>query len=771
MKALGNLILWISIFSLLGGSSSCSLSRSLKDGEYLLKKNQIVIIGEKRVKEKQQVKEDLKRVAVQKPNAKVFGFMPIKLWFFLAANKNKDTKFTWWIKNKVGEAPVIFDSLLASKSDKSIANYMNNYGYFDAKVRHEITYHKRKASVVFYVEPKKYWEIGRVLYPRPTYRTDSLVWQNHKKSILIKGSRFDIKNLKAERERIENDLKNSGYFLFNKDYVNFDLDTNDLDHVVNINVFVNQPSDSTQHQQYKINRIYTTTDFGTDPSGITLKRDTLKVLEYSFIYKKQKIKPSILLDGIFFKNGQLYQKDNYSRTLRRLNDFGTFKFVSIEFSKVDSNVNLLNPLINLTPAKRQTVGVDAQANVNLEGFFGVAGGITYKNRNLFNRADLLVVDLTTGIQFQFANKKPVQIITTQVGANISYYWNKFLFPFYTPKLKYQRPKTRFNINYNFEERYDFDANDNRVFFYDLHNFGAQFGYEWEPTTFMRHQVNPLVFNLYLIPKQGQEFIDRLNANESLKNTFQERIILGSSYSFTYTSQKTNTDKKYIYDRVGIESAGNLLMAGFSLANLKNTIKRPYTIANREFAEYFRIENDLRGFYRINANSSFAGRTFIGVAIPFGNSTTVPFIKQYFTGGPNSMRGFRVREVGPGAYSDPDYSLGDRRIGFFNQTGDIKIELNAELRFDIYKWFKGALFMDIGNVWLLNNDPQRPKGNFEFNRFWNEFAMNFGGGLRFDFNFFVIRFDYGVPFRDPRINSKNKWFISQGQFQLAVGYPF
>lgn len=771
MNAFYKIALFVFVATSLAGVSSCSLSRSLKDGEYLLKKNKVVIISPKKLQENQQVNEDLRRVAVQKPNNKVFGFMPIKLWFFLAANKNKDTKFTWWIKNKVGEAPVIFDSLLAAKSDKSMSNYMQNYGYFEANVSHEVVYQKRKATVIYKVTPKQYWKVGRVLYPRPTYKTDSITWQNHNKSLLTTGSRFDIKNLKAERERIESDLKNSGFFYFTKDYVNYDLDTNGLDHIVNINVYINQNSDSTQHQQYFINKIYTTTDFGTDAIGTFVKRDTLTIFENNFLYKKQKIKPSILLDGIFFKKGQLYQKDNYSRTLRRLNDFGTFKFVSIEFARLDTTVNLLNAIINLTPAKRQTLGVDAQANVNLEGFFGVSGGLSYKNRNLFKRADLLVVDLTTGVQFQFASKKPVKIITTQFGANISYYWNKFLFPFYTTRLKFLRPKTKFNLNYNFEQRYDFDANDNRVFFYNLHNFGAQFGYEWEPNPYMRHQINPIVFNLYLIPKKGQEFIDRLDANASLKNTFQERIILGSSYSFTFTSQKSTKDNKYIYDKVGLESSGNLLMAGFSLANLNNTISKPYKIADREFAEYFRVENDLRGFYRINNHSSFAGKSFIGIAVPFGNSTTIPFIKQYFTGGPNSMRGFRVREVGPGGYSDPDYSLGDRRIGFFNQTGDLKIEFNAELRFDIYKWFKGALFMDVGNVWLLNNDPLRPNGNFAFNRFWNEFAMNFGGGLRFDFNYFVIRFDYGVPFRDPRINSKNKWHISQGQFQLAVGYPF
>jgi outer membrane protein insertion porin family len=759
--------------------SSCSVTKKFKENEFLLKQNEINIVGYKKLQNRQKVHDDLKQVAIQKPNIKAFGFLPFKLWFYTAANKDKENKVTWWIKNKVGEPPVIYDSLLAAKSDKLIQNYMQNYGYFQAQVSHELKFKKKKVTVAYTIVPGEYWKVGNVLYPRPTYKTDSIVWQNHHRSMLKPNTRFDITNLKAERERIENDLKNSGFYFFTKDYVNYELDTNNANRMVNINVYVNQPSDSVIHQQYWINNVYTTPDFGTDAPGQNPKRDTLQIAEFSFISKKLKYHTGTLLDGIFFKRDQLYQRDNYLRTVRRFSDLGSFKFVSVDFAKANRPGNFLDAVINLTPAKRQTLGGDIQGNYTTDisgGFFGVSGGISYKNRNLFKRSDLLVIELNTGFQFQFASKKPVSIITNDVSASTTYYFNKFLFSKPTSTFKFQRPKTKISLTYSYEKRFDFNSANTRVFYYTLHNFGALFGYEWEPNTFMRHQLNPFVFSLYILPQKGADFITRLNNNPSLKNSFEERIIFGPNYTFFYTNQKTKNDKKYIYNRISVEAAGNLLMAGFSLANLakktKDTI--PYKIAKREFAEYFRIENEFRGFYRFDAHVSFAGRGYLGLGLPYGNSKTMPFIKQFYTGGPNSLRGFRIREMGPGSYVGDGFNDPTRVTGFFSQAGDIKIELNGELRFDIYKWLKGAVFTDVGNIWLLNKDAQRPNAEFDFKRFWNEFAVDIGAGVRLDFSYFVIRFDYGIPVRDPRYTT-NKWRFKDksqfGQFQLAVGYPF
>ncbi|MFM2305900.1 MAG: hypothetical protein RLZZ367_569, partial [Bacteroidota bacterium] len=224
---------------------------------------------------------------------------------------------------------------------------------------------------------------------------------------------------------------------------------------------------------------------------------------------------------------------------------------------------------------------------------------------------------------------------------------------------------------------------------------------------------------------------------------------------------------------------NIIYAGFKLANL-NSANQTFYIAKRPFSQFFRIDADLRNHFRMGNHSSFGMRVYTGIGVPYGNSKALPFVKQFFVGGPNSLRGFLIREIGPGGYSDPssyNAESGEKtNTGFFNQTGDIKLEMNAEIRFDIYKWLKGALFADAGNVWLMRKDT-RTLGEFNIKRFWSEFAVDAGAGIRLDFNFFVIRFDYGFPLRDPRRTEGKRWQFKDGQafktgqFQLAIGYPF
>jgi outer membrane protein assembly factor BamA len=596
---------------------------------------------------------------------------------------------------------------------------------------------------------------------------------------LHKGDKFDVTTLKAEQDRIVTDLKNSGFFYFSKDYVTFDCDTNTTPKIVNVTVHINQPTDSIQHQQYRINEIYVTSDFGAElAGGGPVKRDTTHINEFYFMTHKKTVRAEVIMDGIFEKQGQLYTKDNYTKTVRTLSNLIAFKFVTVDYIRVPGKDNYLNCIINLTPGKKQSFNVEGQANISQEGYFGLSGLISYKDKNLTHRSDLLTIDFVPSVQFQFGKGKPVQIITEDFAPSVSYYFNKILFPFSKKlnlSLKDKTPRTHLSIKYNYENRYDFDNNANRQFFYTLHGFNASFGYEWNRNAFMRHVFNPINFTLFLLPEQGTYFIQRLDSNPTLKSSYQPQIIFGPSYTFTYTNQRTKTDRKYMFFRTSLETAGNILMAGFSLANIGKTKTLPYEILKKDFSEYVRGEFDLRGYYRLDNHSMFAGRSFFGIAVPYGNSTAVPFTKQFSVGGPTSLRGFEIREVGPGGYLSPIHDR-NAAIGFFNQTGDMKMEANLELRFDIFKWLKGAVFTDMGNVWLLKKDPATPQGDFEFNRFWKEFAIDVGTGVRLDFNYFVIRLDYGIPIRNPSIAGNNKWHIHEtnlgpGVFQLAVGYPF
>ena len=757
-------------------NSGCKVSKNFIDGQTLLVKNKVVFVNDKNTKERQKTHDDLLHVIAQQPNKRVFGFMPFKLWLYTAANnRKKENKMRWWIKNKVGEAPVIYDPDLADKSDKLMETFLQNYGYLYAHVSHTLITKKKKSYVTYSINRGPLWHIGSVTFPSAPYLTDSLTQQHKGQSRIHPGDKFDITALKAERDRVETDMKNNGFYFFGKEYVAFDLDTSIIPFTVNVTMRINQINDSTPHQQFWINDIYVTTDFGIDLVSGPVHRDTLTINEFHFINKKKVIRPAVVLDNTFIKHNQLYSKTNYVKTVKALSSLAIYKFVTVEYTRMPGMDRYLNCVISMTPGKRQAVSASAEANINYEGFFGVAGTLSYKNKNLSKRSDLLAVDFTPGVQFEFGRKQPVRIITKEFAATASYYFNKFLFPFskkFALTLKDKAPKTRISIRYNYEQRYDFDSLGQRAFFYTLHGFNASFGYEWNQSNFIRHVLNPFNFTLFLLPQTGPYFLQRLDANPVLKSSYQEQIILGPSYAFIYDNQVSKNDLRHMRFTVNLETAGNALMAGFAAANANRNRVLPYTIFHKDFSEYVRGEFDLRGYLRLSNHSSFVGRSYLGIAVPYGNSTSVPFTKQFSSGGPNSLRGFLVREVGPGAYKNPNQATNEL-TGFFNQTGDMKLEGNIELRFDIFKWFKGAIFTDVGNVWLVNRDLDRPLANFQFDRFYKEFAMDVGAGLRLDFSYFVIRVDYGMGVRDPSRDG-NKWYFNTktpGRFQLAVGYPF
>ncbi len=764
---------------------SCKVAKNLPEGQSLLVKNKFILQTSAKPSDKQKMRDDLGKIATQKPNRKFIGFMPFRLWIYHNATKKKKlTKFRQWLIDKVGEAPVIYDSTLTLVSEGKMENYLFNYGYFYNDVTDTSFTKNKKTTVVYTVKTNDPWKIGNVELPKRHVPTDSIVRERRKKSFLKRGDRFDITNLKSERDRIETALKNSGYYYFNREYVTFDLDSSSESKTVNIKITINPPNDSTEHQQYRINRIYIISDYSTDILNDTLRRDTMTQGEYSFISRRMTFRKGALVDAVFFRQGDLYSKENEVKTINRFSLLGTFKFISLDFNRAMRDSNYLDCHIYLTPAKKQGITYNLEANVTNEGLFGLSGSINYKNKNLSKRADQLLIDLSSGVQLRFSKKEKVQIINTTANVNITYYLNKFLVPFRAKIFsRNTNPRTRFNINYAFENRFDFDTLGNITYLYQLHNFSLAYGYEWSENPFKRHLFNPLTVSFYLLPKRGEEFIRRLDLNPILKSSYEEQVIIGPNYTFTFTNQRSNKDRRYMYFRTNIETAGNVIYAGFKLANLKKSSEHTrFLIADRPFSQYFRIEGDWRNYFRMTNHSLFAIRSFTGIGVPYGNSIALPFVKQFFVGGPNSLRGFLIREVGPGGYADPNTDIYDPEtgkkgnVGFFNQTGDIKLEVNAEIRFDLYKWLKAAVFVDAGNVWLIRKDV-RQLGEFNFKRFWGEFAVDAGAGLRLDFNFFVIRFDYGFPLRDPRRVVGKRWQFENGQafktgqFQLAIGYPF
>lgn len=768
----------ILLSALLLGASSCSVTKSLPEGKTLLLRSKVDVKNIAKVAERDRLREDLSAIMLQKPNKRFLGIFPFRLWFYIAASKGKDNKFNRWIKAKVGEQPVIFDSLVAFKTEALMENYLWNYGYFENNVSFETKPGKNKrTSITFKIDPGRMWKLGIIRFPMGSTTSEGITRVRSGNTLLKTGERFDVTNLKAERNRIETDLRNSGFYFFNKEYITFDLDTNRDAHTVDVRIKVNQPTDSNEHKPYRINRVIVFTDYEqANPLTSTFHYDTTSLKEFRFVQQKEVFKKRILREAIFFREGELFTQDNYNKSLTRLNELGVFKFVSIEMQRSRRDTNLLNAFVYLTPAKKQTLTGGVNLNHNFEGLTGVGANIGYRNRNLAKGADQLNIDASANVQLNFSkNRSKIisqdRINTVDFTLDATYYLNRFLVPFKTKIYANTNPKTRINARYNYEIRRDFPSN---YPLYNAHNIGVTYGYEWSERKFVRHYYNPTFLNFYFINKEDS-FVSFLSKRPALSRSYNEQIIWGGNYSFVLTNQKSKYDLWYTYLKGAGEAAGNILELGFIAANKGYSPNQTFNIFKRPFSQYVRFEFDFRNYFRLNRHSQFAMRQYVGVGIPYGNSKELPYIKQFFVGGLNSLRGFQIREIGPGGYRDTTINIenpGSNQSSLFvDQTGDIKLEMNIELRFDIYKWLKGAAFMDAGNIWLVRDDPSRPKGNFEWNRFINEFGVNFGGGLRLDFSYFVIRLDYGVPIRDPRIDGANKWTIRKGQFNLAIGYPF
>jgi len=753
------------------------VNKSLPEGKTLMLRNKIIVKSIKEVSERDKLREDLTQIAMPKPNTRFLGMMPIRLWFYISASKGKETKFKWWIRTKVGEAPVLLDSTVIAKTEISMENYLWNFGYFENNVSFDVKEKRRRAVVTYNINAGKVWKIGTVRFPMGGTTSESITRVKMGNTLLKQGVRFDVTTLKAERERIEAELRNNGYFYFNKEYVTFDLDTNTASHTVDVRVKVHQPSDGADHKPFRINKVLVFTNY-EQGSGSALAQgfDTTSLHDFLFIHKKELFKKRVLREAIFFREGELFTQEAYTRSLRRLNELGAFKFVSIEMQRSRRDSNSLNAMVYITPAKKQSFTAGGNINHNFEGLTGFGVNFGYRNRNLAKGADQLVIDAGINFQLNFSKNRSKAIKnnvlnTVDFTVDATYYLNRLLVPFKTKIFANTNPKTRLNAKYSYEIRRDFPSN---YPLYNAHNIALTYGYEWSEKRFVRHFYNPSFVNFYFINKEDS-FISFLAKRPALKRSYEEQIIWGSNYTFTFANQKSKYDKWYAFIRGNVEAAGNILMLGFMAANNGYSPTRTFNIFKRPVSQYVRFEFDVRNYFRINRHSSFAMRNYLGIGVPYGNSSQLPYIKQFFVGGLNSLRGFQIREIGPGGYKDSTINIenpgANQASLFVDQTGDMKVELNMELRFDIYKWLKGATFIDAGNIWLVRDDASRPGGVFDFNKFWKQFGVNVGAGVRLDFNYFVIRLDYGIPIRDPRIEADNKWTIRKGQFNLAIGYPF
>ncbi len=759
--------------------AACSTTRRLQDDQYLLVKNKIKFINpSKNVSE-----SDLQDLIQQKPNTKFLGIFPIKLWIN-----------NIWIKS--GEPPVVLDKSLINESKAQMERYLDNVGYFNSNITDTIKIKHKKAKKVTYLV--KLGVPYRIRDISDNISDDSIkeIIHNHRNNSLIDTN--DIYNsyeLDKERERIAKLLNNNGYYDFSKDYIYFKVDSSLNSHQLDITTFVKnvtvapaepgKPPVMRKHKVYYVNDIYILPNFlSFQPDSV--RSDTVKeVYEdkrnhtsnvYNFVFKPPlKIKPGVITQSVFIRENHKYNATDAQQSFKKLNELRLFKYVNINFTQsnkrpdLDSNRNYLDCTIQLTRNPVNSYSIEMQGT-NSGGDLGLGGYLVYQNKNIFRGGEIFNIRLKGALEAQnggitsseTANRKILFFNTYEMGVEGNLDIPKFLAPINQSLFsRYFRPKTTINAGWNLQDRLEY----RRII------TNVTFGYEWLETQNKTHILYPADINLVKV-KTTPEFDSILSKESSrFRDQYTDHLIVGMKYSYIFNNQEINKIKNFFYFRVNFEASGNLLHLILNTTGAQKNQSGYQTLFGIRYSQYVKTSLDFRYYIPIKKNHWFALRYYMGVAIPYSNSIDIPFEKGFYGGGANDLRAWQLRYLGPGSYVKPASSSDIERVG------DVTLEGNFEYRFPLYKVVKGALFYDVGNIWLLSGNETFPGGKFTFSNFPNELAMDGGIGIRLDFSYFIFRVDIAQRIKDPALPAGKRWVVGNSSswfdpvFNLGIGYPF
>ena len=758
-----------------GVFTGCNVTKNLKENQYLLVKNKIEIENPGKL-----VSEgDLESLIQQDPNKKFLGLIPFKLWWHS-------------IFKKGGESPVILDPGLIEETEKQMRSYLSNIGFYDSRISYDIlNKSKKKRKVLYRVKLSEPFRIRNIGFDIKDDSIRNLVFRYNKYSIIDSGSVFNSFLLDSERARIADVLSNNGYFGFTKDFVYYEADSSVANRKVDLTILirnrdepgVNKPVAGSGHKIYYLNKVFVYPNYlpfqsdtlptDTIVAQINDKDDDIRDI-YRFVYSSPlKIRPDVITRSMFIEPKTKYSKLDAGQTYKKLNELRIYKYVDINFREsreppnTHPELNYLDCMVRLTRNPVHSYSIETQLT-NSGGDPGIGGNFLYQNKNIFNGAEVLNVRLKVAMEAQNrsvnnenSTENLVFFNTFEAGIEASLYVPKFLAPVNEDIFsKYFRPKTTFNLGYSLQNRIEYDRTITNV----------SFGYEWSETKFKQHIFYP--FDINFVKVNTTPEFDEVLADESqrFQNQYTDHLIFGLRYSYIYSNQEINKIKNVLYFRGNFESAGNLLNLIMNIADKPANSDGYREVIGIRYSQLVKTNFDTRYYFRIDKKRTIALRTFIGIAIPYGNSIDIPFEKGYFGGGANGMRAWPLRYLGPGGFQN----TGDKRI---ERVGDIMLEGNFEYRFPVYRVFTGAVFYDIGNIWLLSENESFPGGEFYFKKFGGQLAMDLGLGIRLDFDYFIFRIDFAQRLKDPGRQPGDRWVIGNvnGWFNpvlnLGIGYPF
>lgn len=748
---------------------SCSVRKFVPEGKYLVRSNSVTI----EEKKTEISKSKLSSYIALKPYKSSFQ-TNIPTWIYYKSEQHPNSKLWKWMNEKFGREPVYYDKAEADRSAQQMMRYLDKVGYFHSKVTHEMTTKGKKAKVKYHVTPTKPYRVNKMEYVIEDSLMRSFLMRDSAKFALHEGDVYNEFSLGDEREMMTERLRNSGYYFFKRDNIHYDVDSNFLNHSLSVTMHVSK--NELSHRRYNINSISIYPDYSvlkmnerpSDSASLTVEVGRRKIpnkLDF-YYFGKPRVKPQTFSRSILILENMPYNLRSVTSTYQNISNFRLFSNVNISFDTVatgNDSLHLLDCKITMQQNDVHSFTVQSEGT-NSDGDLGIKGSLSYNNKNIFHGAETFQFSIRGGLEAQRivliedegSNKR---FNTRELGITTSLTFPKFLsaIPLRNFARDYQ-PTTTIGLGFNSQVKY----------YYRRYISSASFGYDWKTNYRLRQTLLPVYFNgvkIDHIDSTFQAFLDA-ETNQRKKDQYTSHLILGTRYSFVYNTQNINRTGSFVYFRADLESSGNLLSL-FNRTKLITEADGYHELLGIRYAQYLRSSFDVRQHVDLGNESWLVFRQFLGLGLPYGNSEDLPFERSFYAGGANSLRGWTYHGVGPGGY----VPVGDD----IEKIGDLQLELNAEYRFPVYNIFNGALFVDAGNVWTYNANPSMPNGEFKFNTFYKQIALDAGFGLRIDVSFLILRVDLAYAMRNPYPDENNNyWRFGKGgnwKLNLGIGYPF
>lgn len=736
---------------------------------------------------------DMKKYARQMPNSRFLGKGPrVSMHIYCLSKPSKDNFWHRYLRRK-GQAPVIYDENLTAQTCNQLKDLINSKGCFNSEVTFDTVWlHRRDVKVIYSIRANPRYSIYSISFKAETPEVDSLLRVWRKESLLRIEDYYDQELMAKERNRLAEKLRNEGFYLASPDLISYTVDSAYEDNklAIRLNVSNVRTANGVRPlQKYHIDDIFIYPDASISATGTASHFDTLvypmkfrhSYADYKFIYNSpMSLKPQTISRSLMFFHGQSYRPGTIERTYNSLLGLRNFKYINIDLveSPNSSDTNrLLNARIRLMNSKRQRLSLSVELNnssprsenngKSISGDLGLETKITHQNKNLFGGAEILKTEWSLLVEMPkiyFKNNtedSQIQIDNFENSLNLSLDLPTFLFPI-KKDIVWQRtkPHTVFTLGTNYQLHNYF----NRIL------FNTGFGYSWQRSN-NSHQLMPVELTYVRFFNIDSTFHNRMTrtGDARLKYQYSDHFIMNIRYDYILNTQRYGTRQNFNYIHLSAESAGNLLYLidkWSGVASDENGIMKVFGVP---FSQYLRFNAELKRYFYIGSRSTLVTRMIAGIGLPYGNSKSMPYEKSFFGGGPTTMRAWHLRYLGPGTYQ---YSTEN----MFERIGDIQLVANLEYRFPIFSIIEGALFSDVGNVWLTNKSEDFPGGEFSFKELPKSIASDIGLGIRANISIVTIRCDLALPLYDPGMSEGyrfrfKQWSFSQLTANFGIDYPF